>query len=294
MLKAYGIAGAAALALIAAFFLLGGARTDDAAGPLTPARQFDHAHGMAVDGSKVYIATHDGLYLLEGDTALFRVGANRDDMMGFTAHPTEPNVFFSSGHRARGGNIGLERSTDGGMTWEVVSPGSDGPADFHAMTISAADPNAVYGFFAGRLQRSADGGRSWEYAKGNIRPISLSSDPERKDVVYAATESGVQVSTDRGDTWESLSLQLEGGAVSVFTVHPADSRYALAFAERLGGLGRSSDGGATWQSIPESFGGGLVLYLAFSKADPGVVYALTGSNAIYKSADRGLSWSKIR
>jgi photosystem II stability/assembly factor-like uncharacterized protein len=160
------------------------------------------------------------------------------------------------------------------------------------MTVSTVNPNLVYGFF-GSLQHSKDGGQSWVEAKGKIQPYSLSSDPEREGVLYASTKNGVQVSEDNGDTWKSLSVELEGGEVSVFGIHP-ENKYALVFSEKLGGLGRSTDGGLTWERIAESFGGSPVLHIAYSKAKPSEVYVLTQSNTIYKSTDAGNSWTKVR
>lgn len=299
MQKTYVLVGAVLLVVVGTFFWLGsGEKTNGGeSNALTPVTRFDHAHGMTldpVDASKVYIATHDGLYVLQNDTDLFRIGSSKDDLMGFTAHPTEANTFLSSGHPARGGNIGFQKSSDGGMTWKILSQGLGGPVDFHSMTVSAVNPDIIYGFFGGKLQRSVDGGLTWAYTKGSIAPISLSSDPARESVVYAATQNGVQVSEDKGDTWKSISSQLEGGAVSVFALDSIDPQNALVFSETLGGLGKSSDGGKTWERINETFAGSAVLYISFSKAQPKVAYALTNQNTIYKSADSGNTWRILR
>lgn len=298
MQKYIFLAGGAFLFLVIGILVFGSKTSEqgDASNPLTPARSFSHSHGIAVDvvdSNKVYIATHEGLFLLANDTDLFQIGKMRDDLMGFSPHPTEANVFFSSGHPARGGNIGFQKTTDGGMSWEKVSPGLGGPVDFHSMAVSTANPSIVYGFFGGRLQRSVDAGESWEYAKGTIAPISLTTHPENANKIYAATQNGVLTSNDRGDTWTSVSSQLEGGAVSVFALNPIDSNRALAFAEKLGGLGISTDGGASWQAVTEKFNGDAVLYLAHA-ADASVVYALTDNNSVYKSGDQGEVWSKVK
>lgn len=287
----YLVAGGVAILLLAGFAYSRSAQRDTPA--LTPQQSFSHAHGMAVDAAdstRLYIATHEGLFVLLNEKDLFRIGTSRDDLMGFTAHPKRGGVFFSSGHPARGGNIGFQKTEDGGMTWTRLSEGIGGPVDFHAMTVSQVNPDIVYGSFRG-IQRSHDGGKNWEMTKNAIAPISLSSDPQHENVVYAATQNGVQVSEDRGDSWKSLSPQLEGGAVSVFALAP-DSAYALTFSEKLGGLGKSTDGGATWTPIAEKFGGNPVLYIAFNSN--GSVYALAGSNSVYKSVDAGATWSKLR
>ena len=299
MQKNYLIGGVVVVLLLGGLFLLGssGKPTEsNSTSNLTPVSSFSHSHGMAVDTSdttKVYIATHEGLYLLQNDKDLFQIGKTRDDLMGFSQHPTEAQTFFSSGHPSRGGNIGFQKTTDGGLSWTRISDGLGGRVDFHAMTVNQVNPNIVYGFFGGKLQRSTDEGRMWEYAKGAVAPISLSTNPKDENVVYASTQNGVMVSNDKGDTWQSISPQLEGGAVSVFAVEPISS-YVLTFSEKLGGMGKSVDGGKSWQRLPETFGGEAVLYISYSKSQSGIVYALTNNNSVYKSTDNAGSWTKIR
>lgn len=292
MKSSFGLAGGIILAALLVIGTMAYLRSDSGnhtAG--TP--ELQHIHGLAVDvanANRLLIATHHGLFQLEND-ALSRIGNVEDDLMGFTAHPTEASVFFSSGHSARGGNLGFQKSTDGGRSWQKISDGIDGPVDFHSMAVSTVNPNLVYGHY-GNLQRSTDGGRTWEVTKGSVKPISLSNDPQRESVVYAATQNGVLVSEDRGDSWKSISPQLDGGAVSVFAVHPT-GKYALTYSVKLGGMGKSTDAGATWRMVSENFGGEAVMFVAYAKNEP-FVYVLTESNAIYKSADEGETWSKVR
>jgi len=291
MQKNYLIGGVLILLIFGAFFFTRSSLPKETGSNLTPASSFSHSHGIAVDtadAKKVYIATHEGLYLLQDDIDLFQIGKTRDDLMGFSPHPTQANIFYSSGHHARGGNIGFQKTTDGGLTWEKVSTG------LGSMTVSHVNPDIMYGFFGGKLQRSTDSGRSWEYTKGTIAPISLSSDPAKESVLYASTQNGMYVSEDKGDTWKSISPQLEGGAVSVFVVDPHTPAHTLTFAEKLGGMGKSVDGGVTWEKLVETFGGEAVLYLSFSRSEMSTVYALTHANSVYKSTNSGGNWIKVR
>lgn len=299
MQKKYLIGGGVIALLFLGLFLFssrGGSQGNNSQDVLTSVSSFSHSHGMAVDindAEKVYIATHEGLFILSAENKLYQVGKTRDDLMGFSPHPTEAKTFFSSGHPLRGGNIGFQKTTDGGVTWTKVSDGLGGPVDFHGMAVSQVNPNIVYGSFGGKIQRTTDGGLSWNFTEGSVQAISLSSDPKNESVLYASTPNGVQISKNGGDTWEGMSPQLEGGAVSVFALDPQSS-YALAFSQTLGGMGKSTDGGATWQKVQESFGSESVLYLAFSKSQQGTVYALTSGNSLYKSINGGDAWTKVR
>ena len=266
---------------------------------LTPAQSITHGHGLAVDvldPNKLYIATHHGLLVLIQDKDLYQVGTSGDDFMGFSAHPTDANMFFSSGHPRTCGNIGFQKSEDGGFTWVKVSDGENGPVDFHSMAISPVNPNLMFGWFEESLQRSTDQGANWQIVSSELSPINIVADSQDENVVYASSsqEQGVMVSRDKGESWSALSAELSGGAVSVIAVHLKDSNILFAFSEKLGGLGKSIDAVTNWTKINESFNQELILHIALSKIDPNIVYALTAENKVYKSTDTGETWMLIR
>lgn len=259
---------------------------------LIPARSISHGHGLAVDvadPNKVYIATHYGLLVLIDDKDLFRVGKSKDDYMGFSVHPTDPKVLLSSGHPSSGGNIGFQKSEDGGFTWKKVSNGQNGPVDFHAMTVSQITPNLIYGWYRGELQRSTDGGNSWEIAGSTNFPIvGLAADPKDENIVYAASSQGLMISKDKGKEWN----QLLDGFVSTIAINPQDSQKLISYSEKQQ-LAKSSDGGQTWEKINADFSGETPLFISFSRQTPEIIYILTEKNSLYKSLDNGTNWNKI-
>lgn len=265
---------------------------------LTSENKITHGHGLAVDikdPNMLYIATHHGLLVLKNENELYRIGESHDDYMGFTPHPNDPGVFYSSGHPQRGGNLGFQKSEDGGFNWQKISNGINGPVDFHAMSVSSVNPNLFYGWYRGDLQKSEDEGKTWKIVNRDILIVQLIADPKDENVIYAASPDGrgVQVSRDKGITFMSLSKDLEGGQVSVVSLNPINNQEMLVFAEKLGGLGKSIDAGKTWNKVKEEFGGETVLYIAYDKNQPKNVYLLTHENAIYKSVDGGENWVKV-
>jgi len=290
-----------AIVLIGAGVLLFPKPNKDIANPplnnLYPETAISHGHGLAVDvknSNKLYIATHYGLFVLMNEKDLYRIGKSKDDFMGFSLHPIDSNIFFTSGHPSFGGNLGFQRSEDGGITWKRVSDGVNGPVDFHTMTVSPVNPNLMYGWYQGNLQRSRDQGKTWEITNRDLRAIYLAADSQDENTVYAATPQGIAVSKDKGATWGNLSSELKSGEVSVIAVHPKDAKILLAFSKILGGLGKSDDGGKTWKKINENFGGEKIYHIAYDKNQPEMIYTLTDKNSLYKSADSGVTWSKIR
>ncbi|HLD01557.1 MAG TPA: hypothetical protein VJC10_01650 [Patescibacteria group bacterium] len=295
------IVGVLITIVIAGFFILNqqgnknstSQETKQTSKELIPITEITHGHGLAVDiadPTKLYIATHHGLLVLKDEKQLYRVGDAKDDYMGFTPHPADAKIIFSSGHPATGGNIGFQKSEDAGFTWNKISDGIQGPVDFHAMTISPANPKLVYGWFQGALQRSMDEGKTWEVASTTNYPIvNLAADPKDENVVYAATPLGLMVSTNKGKDWTTLFE----GFVSVVAISPNDSQKLLSFSEK-NRLAVSSDRGKSWEKLSESFSDETPLFIAFNKQNPETVYILTEKNSIYKSSDSGDSWSKIR
>jgi photosystem II stability/assembly factor-like uncharacterized protein len=127
--------------------------------------QVTHFHGLAVDPaetSRLYLATHDGLFIVQADGTANPLSGRRDDLTGFTPHPTKASILYASGHPAGGGNLGFIVSGDGGTSWRQLGRGVGGPVDFHQIDVSPADSNTIYGASAGNLQVSRDGGHTWE------------------------------------------------------------------------------------------------------------------------------------
>lgn len=259
---------------------------------LYPESEITHGHGLAVDvadGNKLYIATHHGLLVLVNDANLYRVGTSNDDYMGFSLHPTNANIFFSSGHPERGGNVGFQKSEDGGSSWEKVSNGLNGPVDFHAMAVSPINPDLVFGWYQGNLQRSSDGGKTWVKFTTPAPYVALAGDTNDENVVYATSPQGLFKSQNKGEAWEPLL----DGFVAAIAIHPTDSQTLFISSEKLG-LAKSNNGGEDWQTIDQNFNSESPLFIAFDRQKLATLYILTEKNSVYKSNDSGESWNKVR
>ncbi len=260
--------------------------------------EFEHSHGLAVDvasSTRLYIATHNGLDILINDSSLYRVGKNSDDQMAFVAHPKNSNVLFVSGHPATGGNIGVQKSEDGGVTWKKLADGVNGPVDFHAMTISPVNPDLLYGWYGGTLQRSGDAGVTWKLAaaKNLSQVISLTADPQKADRLYAGTASGIMVSDDNGDTWIVWSEKFRRDSAIALAFNPKNTIEAIVSTKQQGFL-KTTDDGKTWKSMDLPEANGLALFVAYDPQSPSNVYALLTDQSLYKSTNGGDVWKKIR
>lgn len=243
-----------------------------------------HVHGLAwdpVEPDRLLVATHHGLMKLE-DGKLEAVSEQRDDFMGFSVHPAGNGVYLASGHPEGGGNLGVIVSRDSGRTWEALSPGADGPVDFHQMDVSKANPEIMVGVF-GVIQVSRDGGRSWAVTGQPPAPIiSLALSAAEPEKLYAATQAGLFESLDLGASW-SKAGDTKGPTTMVTTM--ADG--TVWSHDVQNGLTRKAPGSKTFEKIGPALSDDAFMHLAVKE---GEMAAATYKGAMIRSTDGGRTW----
>lgn len=251
-------------------------------------------HGLALDpdvSTRLYVATHHGLFVAENDTRWAAVTKEPFDMMGFTMHPGDGRVMYASGHPGgvgQGWAVGVVKSTDAGRTWTTLALKNQ--VDFHAMTLDAGregNPEKVYGFHGGKVHYSGDGGATWSNKEVSFDVASLATDPVTGDV-FAATDQGLQrISSGLEGEWTTLAPQ---NAVGV----AATDKALVAYFE-ASGLARSTDKGVTWLSLNWTVPAGDYPWgIALAPNEAGLVYVGTARGTIHRTTDAGGSWTNIR
>jgi photosystem II stability/assembly factor-like uncharacterized protein len=123
---------------------------------------------------------------------------------------------------------------DGGKNWNNLT-GQDMPAWRKITQVQAShfDDDSAYvsasGFRIDDLKpyiyRTRDGGKSWQMITRGLpdSPVdTVREDPERKGLLFAGTETGVWVSFDDGDNWQSLQLNLPRTSMRDLWIHEND------------------------------------------------------------------------
>ncbi len=265
-----------------------------------------HIHGLAFDprvSDAILVATHTGLVRVRPGATPEWIGDHRWDLMGFTAHPGQPGMFFASGHpdlptyqRERAGNLGLLVTEDGGRTWRSMT--LKGRADFHALAYSPRGGGELYGWNVagepGLYRIGARSGTAERLQAGGLSDVlALTASPDGAPRLLAGTMRGLQVSVDAGQTWRPAGGLPAGLPVTAVAHHARDPRVVYAYVHGPeGGLMRSLDAGATWQAAGFAAGAGTpVIALAVG---PGERISLATTAAdLHVSSDAGRTWRPV-
>jgi photosystem II stability/assembly factor-like uncharacterized protein len=129
-----------------------------------------------------------------------------------------------------------------------------------------------------------------------VNALAASPAMPGEGVCFAAQNSGLYRSTDRGRTWQFAYQSLapeQPIATTAVAVSPHFAYDSTVFAGAPGGLLRSGDGGLTWRTTLLPQPAPLVSAIAVSPqyADDGVLFAATLQDGVFRSSDRGNTWA---
>ena len=125
--------------------------------------------------------------------------------------------------------------------------------------------------------------------------IAASPNFKKDGLVFVAKKSGLYRSTDKGRTWEDAfaSLNLSAPLPITFAAVALAGEITYVFACAAGQILRSLDAGQTWQVAALDTPAPLVTALVASPnfAKDGTLLAATVQDGIFRSTDRGVTWT---
>jgi len=186
------------------------------------------------------------------------------------------------------GSQHVHMTTDGGQSWEVISP-----------DLSTNDRSKL-GSSGGLTPDNA----SVEYA---CLIFALAESPMEEGVIWAGTNDGlVHVTRDGGETWVNVTGNIpdlpEWGTVSNIepSRYEAGKCYITVDFHQMNNrdpyVYKTSDYGASWESISEDIPKSMFSYAHCVREDPvrkGLLYVGT-ENALYVSFDDGENWIPLQ
>jgi photosystem II stability/assembly factor-like uncharacterized protein len=195
-------------------------------------------------------------------------------------------------------------STDGAANWSLVSTSIQG-FDFRNLVLSASftTDQTMYASAEGwsseelgggpGVLKSSDGGVTWRrivdgMTNFNVRKVVVSTDPAAKEVLLALTYSGIEKSTDGGESWVTLAGPDTNLSDLVLSPTYASDQTILVTAQS-GRIYSSTDGGANWTGLAELEGDPRYLTLSpnFASDRNMCLFSDEGGPHIYCSTDGG-------
>jgi len=216
---------------------------------------------------------------------------------------------------------GLWKSTNGGMTWSVLTDNNAVLGVSSIIVVPTAGDDIIYIATGDRdggsmwslsggqsndnnsvgVLKSTDGGATWfttglTYSASQKETVNkLLKDPNDDDLLYAATSEGIYKTTNGGVTW---THPITGGGLIDMEFKPGDSQTMYA-SQTYGRIYITTNG---WTNITNvldnSASGGRRIELAVSPDEPNWVYAVEANSSgalygVYKSTNSGASFSQV-
>ncbi len=150
--------------------------------------------------------------------------------------PVEKGVIWT------GSDDGLVQVTrDGGKKWDNVTP-KNMPEWIQVNSLDASPHKGGTAYVAGTMYKSddfkpylyktSDYGKTWKKITNGIPDGAFTrvirEDPNRQGLLYAGTETGMYVSFDDGENWQSLQLNLPVVPITDLALHKRDNDLVAA------------------------------------------------------------------
>jgi photosystem II stability/assembly factor-like uncharacterized protein len=180
---------------------------------------------MGTTAKEFTIAKHDGVQ-------------SYGNLVQLVESPKQAGVLYAG---ADDGSVNMTK--DGGKTWTNINarfPNMPKGAYVSGLVASAHDANTVYVSFDNHMNddynnyvyASVDGGQNFRSISESIPKgqvvMTVAEDPKNPAVLYAGTEFGLFVSTDRGGSWHRIRSGLPTVPIHEIVFHPRENDMIVA------------------------------------------------------------------
>lgn len=190
--------------------------------------------GSGENNNQRSLSYGDGVYKSEdGGKTWKNMGLkNSEHIAEVIVDPSNSNIIYVAAYGpvwSEGGERGVYKSIDGGLTWNAVKTVSSFTG-CNDLVMDPRDPNVLYASFHQRMRKvftyigggpesalykTTDGGATWKkieggFPSGELGRIGLAISPVNPDVLFTVVEGkdnkgGIYLSKDKGQSWEKRS-----------------------------------------------------------------------------------------
>jgi len=259
------------------------------------------------DLNLLLLGTNGGLYRLDRrQRQLTHLPSPMDQRFKITAlafSPKNPDVIIAGTQFAA-----LYRSEDHGVSWrqlhvkvpEICS--NQAQSRFTQILFDPVDARLGWaGVELDSVWRTTNGGISWHrFAKGlaseDIHGLAVTHQGGRR--VFAATERGIHISDDDGESWRLQEFDSPASYTRAVVPSAGDGIFLTNGDGPPGSWGRlfrSRDNGRHWQRVALPGEVESTLWsVAVHASDPKLVFASASLGQIYRSSDGGENWTALK
>jgi photosystem II stability/assembly factor-like uncharacterized protein len=252
--------------------------------------------GLSPKDFRTVLITGDTLFAGSSQSGIWRAQlANPASAVpantGLRGADTRKVLALDRNHLLAGTVFGVQRTADGGATWQTVF---NGPVGYDGVTtmLGRTPRGTIIAWVNGLFLRSFDDGLTWtttpSYDNGTWTGAWMGGD------AFAVHADGTLVIGGGADTTAGVWVSHDDGVNFAAFPGPGAGILSMAFdaagelyAGTLDGVYKSSDTGATWASL--ALPGRAVRSLI---ADGDTLYASVDWDGVYRSADHGVTWEK--
>ena len=280
--------------------------------------------GTGENVSGRHVGWGDGVYRSrDGGRTWLRMGLPKSEHIGrILVHPKDGNVVLVAAEGplwAPGGDRGVFRTKDGGVTWAPVLQ-IDENTGVTDLEFDPSNPDVVYaaayqrrrhvwGFLGGGPQsgiyKSTDGGSTWRrmatgLPKGDMGRIGLAVTAADPNLVYATVEAndqerGFYRSRDKGESWEKRNSYISGGTgphyYQEIEASPTDPKLVYQMDVFLH---VTRDGGATIDYLETGHDKHSDNHALWIDPANGKHFIVGTDAGLYESFDEGATWRHFR
>jgi photosystem II stability/assembly factor-like uncharacterized protein len=270
--------------------------------------------GDPINPATIYAGGNDGLFKSVDGGANWTHPYTLSEADSLLINFTNSNILYARKASPNGCSsieIDLHKSTDGGSSWNELSPDPyNGCLEGGTMAMDPVDPDTLYvvhgndydGF---TISQTTDAGTLWK----NLQSLGDASfvnalliDRNTPTTLYAATDLGVLRSTDGGASF--LPTGLANTPVAFLAVDPfhpnvfyaatSNNPYPLdVYPPGLVGMYKSTDSGASWSAINQGLDEIVATHTTINAllVDGDTLYLATSGYGVFKSPDGGTTWA---
>lgn len=273
--------------------------------------------GTGENNAQRSVAFGDGVYKsTDGGVSWTHMGLKQSGHISqIWIHPEDPDTVLVAAQGplwSEGGDRGLYKTTDGGVSWTAlltvdahtgINEFVVDPDNFDTIIASSYQRRRhvwvlINGGPGSAIHRTTDGGKTWtEVTSGlpqdDMGRIGLAMAPSQPEIVYAIIEGqpdeqGVYRSTDFGQTWKKRSAHMTTSPQYyneiIVDPHDANVLYSLDTFSK-----RSRDGGVTFSDLGAAHRhvDDHALWIDPNQTDHLII---GGDGGIYESWDGGTQW----